>query len=360
MGPRARVVDQLSQATRSWVRVPADLTKSPGRLGPGSECLRCRPTSRETWDRVGGSAGLTCLSGESGPCPRAHGFNKHPGRLWTLLGAVVSNSCPRELALGPRAPGVDQLSLATRASVRVPEGSKSSPGRLALGFQGPRGRPDVFGESGPGPSAHGVDQVSWLTRARTQGPAGSTSSPGQIGPGPEVPLGRPPLPGHLRTRPRTRVFNQLSRATRAQVRGPAGSASCPGGLGPMPERLRVRPAVLGDLGPCQWTRCVDQPSRASQTRARGPVVFTSTPGGLRPFLRARVSNSCLRGLVLGSEDPRCQPVVPGDSGTSPRARRIDHLSQATQAGTRGPAVSTNSAGRIGFWSEVPRSTTCPG
>ena len=226
--------------------------------------------------------------------------------------------------------------------------------------KGPRVQPYVPGNSGPALRAHGVDQLSRDTRAWGRGPAVSTCSPRQIGPGPEVPLGRPPLPGHLRTRPRTRVFNQLSRVTRAQVRGPAGSASCPGGLGPMPERLRVRPAVLGDLGPCQWTRCVDQPSRASQTRARGPVVFTSTPGRLGPFLRARVSRSCLRGLVLGSEDPRCQPVVPGDSSTSPRARRIDHLSQATQAGTRGPAVSTNSAGRIGFWSEVPRSTTCPG
>ena len=186
MGPRARVVDQLSQATRSWVRVPADLTKSPGRLGPGSECLRCRPTSRETWDRVGGSAGLTCLSGESGPCPRAHGFNNHPGRLWTLLGAAVSNSCPRKLALGPRAPGVDQLSLATRASVRVPEGSKSSPGRLALGFQGPRGRPDVFGNSGPVPRALGVDQVAKATRGRARGPAGQPDIPADSGPAPSA------------------------------------------------------------------------------------------------------------------------------------------------------------------------------
>ena len=124
----ARGVDQLSQATRAWVRMLVGLTNFPGRLGPGSEYLRCRPTSRETWDRVGGSVGLTCLSGESGPCPRAHGFDKHPGRLWTLLGATVSNSCPRDLALGPRAPGVDQISLANRACVRVPEGSTSSPG----------------------------------------------------------------------------------------------------------------------------------------------------------------------------------------------------------------------------------------
>ena len=229
MGPRARVVDQLSQATRSWVRVPADLTKSPGRLGPGSECLRCRPTSRETWDRVGGSAGLTCLSGESGPCPRAHGFNKHPGRLWTLLGAVVSNSCPRKLALGPRAPGVDQLSLATRASVRVPEWSKSSPGRLTLGFQGPRVRPDVFGDSGPVLRDGGVEQVTKATRGRDRGRAGP-----------------PDLLGHSGPALRASGLDQLSRAPRACVQGTAGSTSTHGPLGFVsagPQGLSALPGV---------------------------------------------------------------------------------------------------------------------
>ena len=191
------MVDQLSQATRSWVRVPADLTKSPGRLGPGSECLRCRPTSRETWDRVGGSAGLTCLSGESGPCPRAHGFNKHPGRLWTLLGAVVSNSCPRELALGPRAPGVDQLSLATGP----------------LLSEGPRGRKAVPGDSRSGSRAREFDPMSSVTRARFQRPAGSTRSHGHLGTMPEAP-----------------GVNQMSPATPARLRVPAGSTSPPGRL----------------------------------------------------------------------------------------------------------------------------------
>ena len=188
----------------------------------------------------------------------------------------------------------------------------------------------------------------------------SNSCPGQHGPLLDVPRCQPGILRDSGPCPKARWADQLSRATQDCTRGLAVLTSCPARLGPFPEGPKCRPAVLGDLGPCQWTRCVDQPSRASQTRARGPVVFTSTPGGFGPFLRARVSNSCLRGLVLGSEDPRCQAVVPGDSGTSPRARRIDHLSQATQAGTRGPAVSTNSAGRIGFWSEVPRSTTCPG
>ena len=243
------MVDQLSQATRSWVRVPADLTKSPGRLGPGSECLRCRPTSRETWDRVGGSAGLTCLSGESGPCPRAHGFNKHPGRLWTLLGAVVSNSCPRNLALGLRAPGVDQLSLATRASVRGPEGSKSSPGRLALGFQGPRVRPDVFGDSGTVPKASWVDQVSRAPRDHARGPGGQPDVPSDSGPAPSA-CG----------------VNQPSRATCALVPGPLVLTSCPRGIGSRSEGLRGRPAVPGDSGPCPMSSAVHQMSRVTRAR----------------------------------------------------------------------------------------------
>ena len=190
------MVDQLSQATRSWVRVPADLTKSPGRLGPGSECLRCRPTSRETWDRVRGSAGLTCLSGESGPCPRDHGFNKHPGRLWTLLGAAVSNSCPRELALGPRAPGVDQRSRASPVQVRGPTVSTSSPGDSCSVLR-----------------AREFDPMSSATRARFQMPAGSTRSHGHLGTMPEAP-----------------GVNQMSPATPARLRVPAWSTSPPGRL----------------------------------------------------------------------------------------------------------------------------------
>ena len=153
----------------------------------------------------------TSLSGDSSPCPRAHGFDKHPGRLWTVLGAAVSNSCPRELALGPRSPSVDQLSVAIRACVRVTEVSTSSPGRLVLTFQGPRGRPDVFGDSGPVPRARGFEQVSKETRARDRGPAGQPDVPGDSGPAPWA----------------CRV-DQLSQATRTLVRGPAGTTISPG------------------------------------------------------------------------------------------------------------------------------------
>jgi len=113
------------------VRAPAGLINCPGCIGPVSECARCRPRSRETRDLVRGSAWSTRHSGDSGPCLRLHGFNQHPEPLWTVLGAAVLNSCPRELALGPRVPGVDQQSRATPVRVGWPTVSTSSPGTHA-------------------------------------------------------------------------------------------------------------------------------------------------------------------------------------------------------------------------------------
>ena len=52
---------------------------------------------------------------------------------------------------------------------------------------------------------------------------------------------------------------------------------------------------------------------------------------------------------------RSQPAVLGDSGTGLRALGVHHLSRATPAGAREPAVSTNSPGRLGPGSEGPRS-----
>ena len=262
--PRALVVDQLSRATRACVLGQAWSTRCPGRLVLGSEGPRGRPAvtghsvlgpsargfdqeSRETRARVRMPAVSTHFEGDLGPSrrvrgvdlpfgrirpmPKGHGFDKHPGRLWTLLGAAVSNSCPRELALGPRAPVVAQHSLATRASVRGPEGSKSSPGRLALGFQGPRVRPDVFGDSGPVLRDGGVDQVPKATRptlARLQGPEGWTSCPGPLALASKAPRVRPALTGHSGLCPRARRDSQLSRACRARVGLSAGLNSSPG------------------------------------------------------------------------------------------------------------------------------------
>ena len=144
LGPRARGVDQMSRETRARVR-----------------CPRYRHPSWETRDLVGGSACSTRLSGDSGPCPRAHGFDQHPGRLWTVLGVAVLNSCPRELVLVLRAPGVDQRS-----------------GRHRSGSEAPRFRTAVPGDSHSGLRARKVYPISLATQARFQGPAGSTRSHG--------------------------------------------------------------------------------------------------------------------------------------------------------------------------------------
>ena len=73
-----------------------------------------------------------------------------------------------------------------------------------------------------------------------------------------------------------------------------------------------------------------------------------------------MSNSCPRRLVLLSKGPRVQMAVPGDSGPIPKTRGFYHLYWATRAGDRGSMVSTNSPGRLGFGSEVPWSSSCPG
>ena len=106
------------------------------------------------------------------------------------------------------------------------------------------------------------------------------------------------------------MFNQFSWATRAQVRGPEGSTSC-----------------LGDLCPCPRACRFHQLSQVTRNHARG------------------------RG---------CRTAVPGDSRLGLRALGIDQLSRATQAHALRPTVSTNSLGRLGFGSVVPRSTSCPG
>ena len=89
---------------------------------------------------------------------------------------------PGDLAPCPRCRGVDQLSLMTRACVRVlkvstscpgqlksgqrARGFTSSPGRLVPGSEVPRFQPAVPVDSGPGPNAREVDQLSRVTRAR--------------------------------------------------------------------------------------------------------------------------------------------------------------------------------------------------
>ena len=95
----------------------------------------------------------------------------------------------------------------------------------------------------------------------------------------------------------------------------------------MPEGAGGRPAVPGDSGPCRRARGVDQPSWASQARARCRPGSTRGPGPLTPGSR--------------------------DGG-------VDLRSRATRSGARGPARSTKSPGRLGSWSKVLRSPSCPG
>ena len=141
----AHRVDRLSGMTRSRVRVPAGLTRCPGRLAPFSEF---------PWVRH-------AVPGDLGQGPRARG----------------STSCPGDSGPGPSYCGVDQLSRATRARVRVPAGSTSCPWRLGLGSKGPRGLPAAPGDLGSVWRARGVDQLSRETQDRERGPAVSTSCP---------------------------------------------------------------------------------------------------------------------------------------------------------------------------------------
>ena len=192
----------MSRVTVTLVRVPAGSTSCPRRLVPVPDVRRGPPGD----------------PGDSSPCLKDR--------------------------------GVDQHSLATRACVRGPEGSTSSSGHLALGFQDPRGRPDILGNLGPVPSARRVDQVTKIPRARDLG-------------------GQPDVPGDSGPAPRACGVDQLSRVTRACVHGPAGSTSCSRRLGPGSEGPRGRSALPGDSGqdprPRGSTRCPGRLWRGSES-----------------------------------------------------------------------------------------------
>ena len=83
--------------------------------------------------------------------------------------------------------GIDQLSQETRSLVRWLASSTSSPGPIALGTDGPRGRSDLLGDSCSGPMALGVDHLSWATRTPFRGTLVSTSYPRRIALGSEGP-----------------------------------------------------------------------------------------------------------------------------------------------------------------------------
>ena len=204
---------------------------------------------------------------------------------------------PRDPRLGLIAHGVDLLTRATPASVRVPVSSIR-----------------CLGKSGPGPSAHGVQQVSWATRARAQGSRVSTSCPGRPG----------------------------------RVRGPVVSTGCPRRFRPVPEGQQGSPGVPGDSGPCLRAQDVDQMFQALGPGSEGPWVPPTVPCDLGPGPKARIfkqlsrvtrawvqwpacSTSSPRRLKLVSEGPRVRPALPGQSRSGPMARVVDQLSRATPA-----------------------------
>lgn len=185
------------------------------------------------------------------------------------------------------------MTLATHASVGLPTGLTSIPGVLALVSDCPRGRPDVFGDSGPWPGSCGVCQLSRAHSANARVPAVSTHSPkrlefgskgprstccpGCLGPGPDVPPGLPGVPGDSGSGRRDRGVAQPSRVTRAWVRGPMCSTSSSGQIALGSDGPRGRPALRGDSGTCPRARDVDQLSRAPRARFRGPALLISYP-----------------------------------------------------------------------------------
>ena len=157
--PRARGFDQLSRSTRAHVRGPARSTSSPWGLGP----------------RTKGRWGRLAFPGDSGPCLRDGRFDQlSRANQARVQGLQDRSDVLADLTPCQRCRCVDQLSLMTRAHVRVlkvstscpgllqsgprARGFTSWPGQLVPGSEVPRVRPSVPGDSGPCSSAHGVDK----------------------------------------------------------------------------------------------------------------------------------------------------------------------------------------------------------
>ena len=180
------------------------------------------------------------VPGDSGPFPRDR----------------VLNSCPADLHLGLRAPGVDQLSRAMRTRAQGLVLLTSYPVGLWPGSEGPWCGPALPGDSCLCPSALVFDQQSRVTRCWVHGPSGQPAVPGNSGLFPR-PGGVPDVPGDSRLCPRARGVYQLSQAT------------CP-----VSECLRVRPPLPGKSPSSLMAHGVDQLSRGIRAKARGPAVST--------------------------------------------------------------------------------------
>jgi len=127
--------------------------------------------------------------------------------------------------------------------------------------------------------------------------------------------------------PRARGVDQLSRPGSDGLRGRS----------PLPCHSRSGPRARG----------VDQLSRVTLARVRGPSGSTSCPWRFRLGFESAVSTSCPGSLPHGSDIPRCQPALLGDSCSGPRACGVDQLSQVTRPRVRWPTRSINFPGRFG-------------
>ena len=222
-------VEQLSWATPGRVQGPTGSTSFPGRLGPGSDFPRGRPA----------------IPGDSGPCPRARGFDQLSRVTRALFGGtVVQPVVPGDSGPCPMSRIIDQASWATQAHARALTGLTSCPVRFGPRSVGRRGQPADSCDSGPCPRPCGVKQKSWVTPARVRGPAVSTNRPGTLALGSEGPQRLPAFPGDWGPGPKALEVGQVSRATRDLVGGPAvdqlsrmtwartrctaGPTSCPG------------------------------------------------------------------------------------------------------------------------------------
>ena len=223
------------------------MTRSPGRLGPGSDCPRSR----------------SAVLGDSGPCPKSRRVDllSHAYRA-IVQGPWGRSDVPCDLAPCPRAGGVKQLSWATRTLVRGP-GWSSCPIGCGAMPEVQRGPPPIPGESRSGScvSSRGDDQLSRVTWAQVRGSALSTSSPRRLGTVNEGPGWRPVFPGDSGPGPT-----------------PRGSNICPGRLGSGSDGPRCHPAVPGKSGLCRWARSIDPQSQVTSTLVRGPMESTSPPG----------------------------------------------------------------------------------
>ena len=267
-------------------------------------------------------------------CPRCRAAVPGPSRLGPKALGVdqLSRATPAQLQ---KSCGVDQLSQAIPAQLGGPAVSTSSSGPLVLWSEGPRGRPAVQGDSGPGPKAGGVNQLSLAPRVRFRGlgvnqlsrmswaffrgPKESTSCPWQLGPESKGPWCQPSVPGDSHSSPWIRGVQQLSRVTGARfqcpqvrpgvpgnsgrVRGPAVAISCLAQLGSGAEVPLCRPAVPHDLGLFSRAQVVNQLSLATHTQVPGPAGLTSPP----------------RRITHWSDSPRVRPGLPGETGPCLRA-----------------------------------------